>query len=441
MKGDIKEKEKIDILEALADACIYFSKEADEILNYYFLSKAAIKQDYAKKKSAIPESYAIMELFNSVYKAKSNEERNEKITEIKASIINDKYRLSDIFSDLSYDENTSLLSYSFKERKFNKYNPTKARYLDREYGHMMMAAKTSMLSNAIITYEKFLANLYKQLIYCDPCLYFEAKTVLVQELLSNNLNDLLDNKTDELVEADMYDSLELTKKIFEKERINTEKVMEVLKRFEETYYRRNIYVHNGGEVNGTYLFKVKTSKNKVGDFLSCSDEYFSNAITDIKCLITFITFSIILKVGYDDDGIDSLIDYYFSELKDKKYDFTKYAYSLLSSNKKCPLCYRMIYEVNYLISLKGLSDSEFKKELATFDVSASDDKFKIAKAVFEEDYQKAHDLIEDNYETEQTPFQLADWPLYEDFRKTDYYNQIVINHQTDFNNLKEVDSK
>ena len=441
MKKAETEKEKLDILEALSDSCVYFSKEADDILNYYLLSKMAIKQDYERKKNALSENYVVMELFDSIYKAKTDVEKKKRINEIEWAKISKEYSFSDIFTGLEYDEKTGNLSYSFKEKKFSKYNPVKARYLEREQEHMMMAAKTSMLSNAIITFEKFLANFYKQLIYCDPQIYFESKTILIRELLSNDINLLLDNKTDELVETDMFDSLELTKKIFEKEKINTENVRTILESFEETYYRRNIYVHNGGEVNGTYLSKVSSSKNKVGDFLSCNDEYFANAITNIKCLISIITFSIIQKVGYDDDGISSLSDYYFLELKDKKYRFTKYVYKLLSLNKKCPLCYRMIYEVNYLISLKGLSEGEFENELATFDVSASDDKFKIAKAIFEENYQEACDLIESNYESDQTPFQLTDWPLYEEFRKTIFYKKIISNHLNDFIHLKEIDLK
>lgn len=442
MDINLTNEEIIQLTSILTNICIGYSKEADDVLNYYFLSKNAIKQDFAKKKEAIPENFAIMNLFDSVHKAKTVEDKTKRIAEILKEKINDKYCLSDFASELTYDESKKALVYN-TNRKLKKYRPDKARSLLRELSHMTVASKTSILSAAIITFEKFLSNLYRNLIACNPCLYFESKTVCIQELLTKDLQTVIDGKIDELIESDMYDSLSLLKKIFEREKINTADVNDVLSAFEESYYRRNIYVHNHGEANHAYLSKIKDydGKIKVGDYLSCNDEYITNLTDNVKSLIFFITFSVLLKIGYNEEYTDELTDYYYTELKDKKYKFAKYVYMLLSKNKKCPLAFRMSYEVNYLICLKRLGDKEFEKELKSFDVSASDNKFKVAKAVLEEKFEEASLMIADYYNPKETPEELIDWPLFEDFRKTDFYKSIVEKHQDDFDSFKEVDIK
>lgn len=436
MKNKKNNSQDEEIISSLVDTCISFSKEADDILNYYLLSIDAVRHNYEKKKNDYADSFKIMDLFNSVYDCKTEDEKAFKLEEISNEQITNKYILSDIL-DIEFKNDT--ISFGFKKIEFSKYDPTKARSIEKETDHMFVAAKTSMLSNAIITFEKFLASFYRDLIYLNPCLYFDSKTVCMQELFTKNFNELIYDKIDELIEADMYDSFELLKKIFEKENINTEKVNAILADFKEAYYRRNLYVHNDGYVNSTYLSKIKDSKYKIGDYLSCGEEYFRTLTTNIKCLIFFITHSILAKVGYNDKNLEPLESFYFSELKEKNYQLTKYVYHLLSTHRSFEFALRMIFEVNYLISLKAIDEAEFKKEFSSFDVSAADYSFKIAKYVLEGKFKEAHSLIEEHYNSSDTPKQLIDWPLYNEFRTTTYYKRIVNNHKSDFNDLKEVD--
>ena len=430
---------KNNYISDLIDICIVYSQEIDDTLSYYLLSEKAIEQDFCDKKNNLKINFKIIELFDSVYDLETESDRQNQIDAIMSEKICDRYILSDLLETVEYDEESDVIYYNFKKRNYGKYNPLLAREASRENDQMVLSAKTSMLSNAIVVFEEFLSSFYRLLIYENPALYFESKTVVIQELLRKDLNDILDEKVDEMVECDLFDSISLLKKIFEKENINIENVKKVLEVFEESYLRRNIYIHNQGEVNEKYLSKIKHSKQKIGDYLACSDEYFNGVVTSIKCLIFFSCFSIISKIKHDESNEEKLINYYFSELKKKNYELTKYVYKIMASNKEYELYTRMIYHVNYLISLKGLNDESFEKELDKFDVSASDIPFKIAKEALLLNHEKTYEMIEANFDTKTTPDELLNWPLYEDFRKTDYFKKIINNHSSDFESIKEID--
>lgn len=434
-KNNTVENFKREYKQAMINCCTNFSERVCELYNYYQINLKAINNDYQQKKEKYSIAFKILDSFNSVYKCKTPEEQIAKFKEIKNNQICDNKKLKDLFAKIDFDEEEIGFSYVFKPeiRNFKDFLPSKARKINKIYLYSISRLKTSILSSLVSTYESFLSSVYSNLIYNNRSLYFGSRTITLQELISNDLDDIIEKQIDEIVESDMYDSIDLTKTIFEKEKIAQNEIAKTIEEFIEICSRRNIYIHNDGNVNKLYLSAVPSCNAKVGTYLKCDDKYYINSIISIQKLMFFMTFRLLEKEKMDDDVIEQILDFYFEKLANKEYEITEFVYRVLSSSKKLDFASKMICEVNYLISLKYLhKEKEFNDEISTFDVSASEKPFKIAKLILLNKFQEASKLIEESYDSEKTPNELLNWPLYQDFRCTDFYKEIVKNHSKDF---------
>ncbi len=434
MKDDNKDF-KEQFKNAIVSCCISFSEHIGQLFDYFLINLAAIKENFAKEKQNNETSFKILSLFNSVYKCKTEKERKERAEEIKNAPVSSKYKLFDLFSELSFSEKEMGFEFVFnqeiKDRKL--YSPSTARRIMKKYGYMYSCLQKSILSSLISTYESFLSCVYTALIHNNPSIYFCSKTITLQSLIRKDVDEIINEQIDEIVEADMFDSIETTKKIFEKEKICLGEIKDLFDRFCELYYRRNIFVHNEGIVNQMYLKSIPSSLCKIGTSLKCDKEYFAENIINIQKIMFFIVFKLLEKEKPSENNVDELLDYYFEKLANKEYILTSFVYKVLSSSKKLDFATKMIAKVNLLLSLKYSSQNDsFDKEIATFDVSAAEIQFKIAKLILLDNYKDAAILIEQSYSSDKTPNELINWPLFLQFRDTIYYNEIVNNHIGDF---------
>ena len=87
---------------------------------------------------------------------------------------------------------------------------------------------------------------------------------------------------------------------------------EISKKFEEIYYRRNIYVHNNGKANEIYLSKVDVNYRKkvtMNQYLFCDEEYLLDSILITKKMICAMFYELLVAEDADNDIFETLADY------------------------------------------------------------------------------------------------------------------------------------
>ena len=123
----------------------------------------------------------------------------------------------------------------------------------------------------------------------------------------------------------------------------------------------------------------------------------------------------------------------FDLLQNKNYDVAEQLYFILSSCKQ--ICFRdkAMYRINYINALKQQGKTEaVKKELNDLDVSIATDDYKIAKLCLEDKNEEVYKEIGKNYPEPFTADLIRDWPIFINFRESEYYTLFVKEHQEDF---------
>lgn len=296
---------------------------------------------------------------------------------------------------------------------------------------------SSTLSNVIIIFERYLASVYKALILINPKKYFENQKVEIASIFNKNVRDIVIECVKKEVESNMFDSLKTLELISQKENININRYRNILDEFEEIYYRRNLYIHNNGIVNNIYLSNIKDKfkKNvKENEKLITDEIYLRNAINMLYKVVCTLFYEIQLAYNpkYEKWHI-SLANIGFELLQNKNYDVAEQIYFILSSYKQ--LCFRdkAMYRINYINALKQQGKIDVvKRELNELDVSIATDDYKIAKLCLEDKNKEVYEAISKNYPDPFTADLIRDWPLFIDFRESEYYALFVKEHQEDF---------
>lgn len=338
------------------------------------------------------------------------------------------------------EDEVPVISYSIKqELEINSQfvDPKNAR---REYNKIEQYENIlvgSTLSNVIIIFERYLAKVYEALILIDPKKYFENKKIEIASIFSKGVRDIVVECVKKEVESNMFDSLKTLELISQKENIDINRYRNILDEFEEIYYRRNLYIHNNGVVNNIYLLNIK-DKFKKGikvDRKIVTDEiYLRNAINMLYKVVCTLFYEVQLAYNpkYEKWSI-GLGNIGFDLLQNKNYDAAEQIYFILSSYKQ--LCFKdkAMYRINYINAVKQQGKTEIvKKELSELDVSIATDEYKIAKLCLEDKNEEVYKEISKNYPEPFTADLIRDWPLFINFRETEYYVLFVKEHQDDF---------
>lgn len=338
------------------------------------------------------------------------------------------------------EEEIPVISYSIKqELEINPQfvDPKNAR---REYNKVEQYENilvSSTLSNVIIIFERYLASVYEALILINPKKYFENQKIEIANIFNKNVRDIVGKCVKKEVESNMFDSLKTLELISYKESLNINRYKNILDEFEEIYYRRNLYIHNNGVVNNLYLSNIKDKFKKdikVKQKLVTDETYLRNAINMLYKIVCTLFYEVQLSYNpkYEKWHI-SLGNIGFGFLQNKNYDVAEQIYFILSSYKQ--LCFKdkAMYRINYINAVKQQRKTEIvKKELSELDVSIATDKYKIAKLCLEDKNAEVYEKISKNYPEPFTADLIRDWPLFIDFRESEYYTLFVKEHQEDF---------
>lgn len=436
---------KIDVRNRNSDLMIYGLQNimvSIESLNEYYLNSISTIQ---KMKLVIEEEYKIGLLVDDgIQKALSTErieDAKQIIEKMNLQKLSDGKKLSDyIIVECYAEEKEHSFSYSIKEKsgiKSKYVDPQKAR---REYNKIDQYENiliSSTLSSVIIIFEQYLARVYKGLILINPKKYFQNQKIEIASIFNKNVKDIVVECVNNEVESNMFDSLKTLELISEKEGLDINRFRNIKDEFEEIYYRRNLYIHNNGVVNNIYLSNIKDKyKNGVAinTKLVTDDVYLRNAINMLYKIVGTLFYEI--QVAYNskyDKWNKALSDIAFDLLCDKNYDVAEQLYFILSSCKQ--FCFRdkAMYRINYINAIKQQGKKELvDKELDSLDVSIATEDYKIAKLCLQDKNEEVYNALNEHYPEPYSAELIRDWPIFIDFRRTEFYNKFVEEHAEDF---------
>jgi len=335
---------------------------------------------------------------------------------------------------LSRENDRNNISYSMTS-DYQSQDPQITRNKKNKLDSQRNIFCRSILSNVIIIFERYLAQIYEFLVVTNPEQYFEGKTIKTSRLFSATVEEIIINEVREEVSNNLFDSIKTLDKLKEKSLINLDRYICIRKVFEEIYYRRNLFVHNEGIVNKIYLDNIHEDYKKsvkCGERLVCDDYYLSNSIVVLKEMICVLFYEFLVSIKSDTKNYDILsYNIAFSALNNKEYAFCEYIYGILVKNKDFSFLDKSMFEVNRMIALKQ-QGKPIQKLLEGFDVSAMQEKFAIAKYCLQDDFDSVYTLLSRTYPESYNATAVRDWPIFIDFRDTEQYEKFKLEHSDDF---------
>lgn len=337
------------------------------------------------------------------------------------------------------------ISYKINEEFANnskyEFDPSTAAREYRKLSERIEILNNSTLISLLIKYEETIAGIFKYIISKFPSAYLNNKTLSYSEIMEINSNIdsvkeiLLEREIDEIMRMPISDWYKILK---EKHKINFDNLDEYFSEFKEIYYRRNILVHNKGRINISYLNGIGEKAHgelKQGMLLSVDKDYLNNAfkLTYIMIYGTILSVSSICKDAFTLH--DSLHNYAFQHMIDKEWEISYYIYRNIM-NKKTPTTPFIDIEmrkINYWISIKNLNGlDEIREDVLSYDVSAMEGQFKIAKASLLNDFHETNSLLAIYLNTQIYPQNIENWPLFIQYRKSNEYKKFKKEHASDF---------
>ena len=202
--------------------------------------------------------------------------------------------------------------------------------------------------------------------------------------------------------------------------------------FIELTERRNIFVHNGGNVNQSYIansekYGFPLSKGlKEGVALSVSDDYMKAVIDCLHELTVRVSQGAARRMFTDCfEEADRLMNNETVELlSDERWEISEriFSYTLgLPNNLRSGDEYRFYALINLCIALK-FSGRDYNEKLNSVDWEPMHPKYKFAVAVLEDRFDDASTLMKSEAVLEAIPKEnFLDWPLLRDFRGTSQF--------------------
>jgi len=424
--------------------------EVDSLKQFLDSSLKSIKNDEYDFKLKYKNGIIIADALDSIFKEKGLEKQKQRLEEINNIKINDQICIKDILNIILSEDDIkdgvlSKISYVIlNQNTYKNNNPKIVRKKEAMFDSQKRLLSQSILSSIVTLFEAYLSEIYELLIISNHSEYLSNKQINISQIFNVSIKDIIHNTVQHEVEQGMYDSLATLDSLKEKSKVNIDRYCPIRKKFEEIYYRRNIYIHNKGFVNEKYISKVDSSvcnNIKIGEYAECSEEYLYRAIRLLKIVISTLYYELLnTQICEDKKTYYALSEVGFEALCNEEYDIAEHIYNMLRNQKTFEFIDKATYQVNYLNALKQ-QGKNYKKELSEFDVSIATDNFKIAKLCLEDNFEEVYKMLQKSYPNSFNAEALREWPLFIDFRKTDFYKEFKENHISDFNEFVFEDSQ
>jgi len=352
-----------------------------------------------------------------------------------------------LICDISIKEEDSRYAVSYKlNETFTKdsefeLDPSKAAREYRKLSERIEILNNSILMLLLVKYEEFISKIFSYLIYKYPYAYLEDKKLTYSEIMEidskvdNIKKVLLEREIEEIMRSPISNWYNL---LNEKHSFNFDNIDSVFDEFKEIYYRRNIIVHNNGKVNSAYVKGVNKKYRdgiQQGDILNVDKEYLKRAF-ELVYIVIYGTILSVSKLKKDNFELhDALQDYAFQHMIDGEWGISLYVYENLKDKKTLTTssCDLEIRKINYWISLKNMYGIEkIKEEIEDYDVSAMQDRFKVAKACLLNDHVHVSELLERCINTEIYSQNVETWPLFIQYRESSEYEKFKMEHISEF---------
>ena len=281
------------------------------------------------------------------------------------------------------------------------------------------------LENMITSFEDFLANIFS----CHYRQYdsiLDNKTITFKEIrdttcfediktsiVKNEVENLLHKSVDELFKI-ICKEIGLKLNYFSKNKV----------KFLEIFYRRNIFIHNKGIVNETYISNSKNPyKLEKGKYAGIGVDYLYDAVSMLLLVSAEIVTEIISKLKIEQgtykerESVISSIAFH-NYLCREDWEFALNFYDILSENNHLSATSVDMYKLNMMLCKKKLGQLKTQ----TIKKEKWDNKTPFLKSGYyalTEEYDKMESIIfkyrnDDDNKIE--PDSLKTWPIFIDYR-------------------------
>ena len=349
---------------------------------------------------------------------------------VKATSINDDCKRG---VKLTIDNNEKLHPYETNiSRAYTMYN---------EYTALRRIHDNSALLLLLIKFEEFISSLFTLLAIKYPECYLNDKKLSYSELVKLPKDSDYKKLFVRRVVADiMKESFDEWLKRLQKHNISFESMTEDIVNFKEIYYRRNIIVHNNAIANEYYIDGVgrQNTQAEIGKRLDCNRDYIEGAFEKTQIVLYGIIYQC-RKIEEDDSCLsllDHLFELAFGHMIERDWKISKFIFSMLMHDKKVDALTKLASQINFWNSEKHLSGLDsIRQSIEQTDFSASAKKFQLAKYILLEKYDEAIHLLDELFLNEIGVAEIEEWPLFIDFRGTQYYSDFKQKHEVEFRKL------
>ncbi len=294
----------------------------------------------------------------------------------------------------------------------------------------------SILMMLLIRYENVISCIYRELLENFSDAYLKNKSIEYSKIISadSNIKKILEVFLEDEVDEFMRRPLKEWYDTFEQKHKVKFVFGEEFQEFKELYYRRNIFVHNQGIVNESFIKGVgDETRYKLGDRIRLDHDYIMRSF-NITRIVIFETIFGLSKLCRDKEPLaQKMFAIGFEYMNNSKWDVSKYIFSSLMRFPGQSEADLFVDKVNYYISVKNEEGLDsVKDEIEKIDTSLMRNRLAIAKAALLDDFSTITSILENEINKGISVSEVKAWPLFIQYRESDEYNRFVEEHKDVF---------
>lgn len=393
-------------------------------VNHVELSKSCLQQ----RNSLLDENFTVLKLDDLLNRMHRETKKDGILKEMYSLTYNDK-PLSE-FIEISNEEK----SLSIKEKSDANIILLMIKAVSkREFlNERIFINDSDYCRNLFTLYERFFVSLAKLTMKKFREEFLSKEQIDFALLKKVSFNEEL--IVDELIKARTYG---LTRgggseliKVCETLNLDFNEFKNLRENFTEIFYRRHILTHGTMMLSEDYKKHVHANLQKrftKNDRLDFSQEYFKFLYETIVMVLFQLFIKSLYRKDITDDEIhlihNTVFRIFFSQ---NEWEISKLIYNFLRKLKISQDSeYPEMLTVNYLICLKRLNEKEeFNKQMKLFNVGSLKPKFKVAKLLLEEKFDKVNNLLLEWCQDEGLEAnEILSWPVFSDYIKTEAFEE------------------
>lgn len=314
----------------------------------------------------------------------------------------------------------------------NETNISKAAVEFEKFRQMVVIHNNNAIISMMMRLESFFQGYFEWLAKKYPEKYLQEKSIRYSELVKFDYDEMKAQLTKEAADTIMSQPLGEWLKTIRSHKYNLEPLSPYFDELKEIYYRRNIIVHNNGDVNRAYLLNVGNIPDiSLGQHLKTDKSYIMNAFSVTMIVVYGILYASLKSVPNEkEDFLNFLFNSGFNHMLEKDWKVGKFLFSILISETGMNALDSTLSQINYWICCKNSGEfKEIREAIERTDYSAMSLSVRMAKEMLLEHFDKGVLLLEDSIAaSELTPDVVETWPIFLQFRKSVYYQQFRQNH-------------